>query len=61
MADEQKSGPKLAPADFRTDSFDPSVEGVEPLTQEGTQVSKAKEKEARDAAERMGVELREVK
>lgn len=52
---------KLAPRDFRVDSFDPKVEGVEPLTPAGTEVPAGKEQEVREAAVRSKVEIKEVK
>ena len=51
---------KLKPADFRINEFDPSIQGVSPLTQEGTDIPKGKEEQVRDAAERSGIELIEV-
>lgn len=52
---------KLKPADFRVDEFDPQVEDVEPIRQEGTDVPKNKRKQVEEAAHRSGVELEEVR
>ncbi len=51
---------KLAPKDFRVDSFDPKVEGVKPLTSAGSEVPTGKVDQVKEAAKRSKVELREV-
>lgn len=51
---------KLAPVDFRVDSFDPKVEGVDPLTLAGTGVPAGKVDQVKEAAERSNIKLREV-
>lgn len=50
----------IAPSSWQTDYFDPSVEGVEPISQAGTDVPAAKEDAVRDAAKRSGVSLKKV-
>lgn len=51
---------KLAPADYRVDSFDPSVEGVPEIKQGGTEVPANREDAVRDAAKAADVRLRKV-
>lgn len=51
---------KLALADFRIDSFDHKVEGVEPITRAGTPVPGDKVAQVEKAAEECRVELKEV-
>lgn len=45
---------------FPCDVFDPSIEGVDPITQVGTPVPADKEKEIRAAAKANGVSIRKV-
>lgn len=59
MAEDKKTV-TFKVADFRVDSFDPSVEGVEPITPEGTAVPAGKAKAVLESAERAGVELEEA-
>lgn len=43
------------------DEFDPSIEGVEVITRDGTDVPSGKVEEVKEAAKRSGVSVREVK
>jgi len=48
----------LAPSEWTIMSFDPQVEGVEPITHEGTEVPADKEQDIRTRARVAGVSLR---
>ena len=58
MANE---GVTLKPADWRLDSYDPDVDGVDAITQAGTEVPKAKVDSVKEKAGSEGVDLVEVK
>lgn len=58
MAEAKKV--RLAVTGLGTDVFEPSVEGVEPITREGTDVPEKKEQEVRNKARDEGVSLRKV-
>ena len=52
---------KLKITDWRHESFDPLVEGVAPITREGTDVPAGKEAAVREAARRTGISVRKEK
>lgn len=58
MAEEKKV--TLALEGFRIDAFDPSVEGVPPITAKGTKVPESREKEVREQAKKSGLSVRKV-
>lgn len=47
----------IKPADWRINSYDLDVEGVDPITSEGTEVPKSKVSAVEKAAEEQGLEL----
>jgi pyruvate dehydrogenase E2 component (dihydrolipoamide acetyltransferase) len=50
----------IKPADYRVDVFDHGVEGVDPITQEGTEVPADKEEKVLQAANEQDITLVEV-
>lgn len=52
--------PKYKLRDYRVTSFDSGVEGVDPITTEGTEVPQNKEKKVFEAAEASGREIVKV-
>jgi hypothetical protein len=61
MANDSAKTVRLEPADFRVDSFDARVEGVEPIRRGGTDVPEGKAQAVRDAAKEHGVALKTAK
>jgi hypothetical protein len=59
MADEKKTV-KLGFADWRYDSYDFKVKGVDGIRKEGTEVPTDKEKELREAARKKGIKLKKL-
>ena len=47
----------IKPADWRINSYDLGVDGVDPITSEGTEVPKSKVASVEKAAEEQGLEL----
>jgi len=58
MAEEKTV--KLAVNSWQHYAFDPSIEGVEVITREGTVVPTDKEQEVREKARKAGISLRKV-
>jgi hypothetical protein len=60
MSDEQPRV-TLAIASGETDVFDPSIEGVDPITRAGTRLPKKLEKAVRARAREYGISLHKVR
>ena len=52
---------RYRPKDYRLETFHHGVEGVEPLTQQGTSVPQDKLAQVEKAATSVGIEIEEVK
>ena len=57
---KKKDTVTLAINDWRVNDWDFKVQGVDPITQEGTEVPASKEQEVRKAAKKHGVELKKL-